>query len=140
MKVDNNDWELKPFDRVGAFKLGDDVNQYVEPYDLSLRPLESDDPEDFTFDIGATDSFLRADHHKNIVSVTCEDKCTYKGINLIGQLLEAVEVLLETKAVYNDQMCDQEIYVIDELGLMLWVDKGVVVTVNCSIYIDPDET
>jgi hypothetical protein len=140
MSVDNNDWELEPFTRIGAFKLGDNVNQYIEFYKLSLRPLESDAPEDFTFDIGETDSFLRADYYKNIVSVTCEDKCIYKGVNLIGNSLKKIETLLKLKAVYNDQMCEQEIYVIDELGLMLWVDEGVVVTVNCSIYIDPNET
>jgi hypothetical protein len=139
MSVSGNNWELEPFDRVGAFKLGSDVNHYIDTYELSLRPIESDNPEDFTFDIGETDSFLRTDYDKHILSVTCEDECRYKGVNLIGKPLEDVELLLQAKAVYDDQMCDQEIYVIDQLGLMLWVDDGIVVTVNCSIYIDPDE-
>jgi hypothetical protein len=139
MNIVENHWELEPFSKVGPFRLGSDVNEYIENYKLSIWPLESENPEDFTFYIEGNHSFLATDQYKKITSITCKEECNYKGVNLIGRSLEEVEILLQAKAAYDDQMCDQEIYVVDELGLMLWVDNKIVVTVNCSIYIDPDE-
>jgi hypothetical protein len=132
-----NNWDLEPFVKIGSFKFGDDYTKYLNSLQLWDEKDQRDD--ELTLDIIGTDSFLITDETHRIRQVTCKDECNYKGVNLIGKHLEEVESILNVKAVYDDYLMDQDVYLIDEFGMTLWVNDGIVVTVGCSVYIDPDE-
>jgi hypothetical protein len=134
-----NDWELVPFTKVGAFKLGSELTfEFIKKHNLEMWPIESNTQDEFSYYIGGTDSFLTTDGDV-IKNVSCRDECNYKGVNLIGRPLEEVEILLQSNAVHDDYMIEHDVYLIDELGLMVWVKDGLVSIIDCSIYIDPDE-
>jgi hypothetical protein len=137
--ISKNDWELEPFIRVGIFKLGEPLSlNFIREY-LKMWPTESNTQDEFPYDIIGTNSFLSTDCNDVIQHVSCRDQCNHKGTNLIGKSLEEVEVLLGYKTVVKYPLIDPDTYNIDELGLLIWVEEGLVVTVDCGIYIDPDE-
>jgi hypothetical protein len=132
-----NDWELKPFTKVGVFEFGHCYEEYqslLQSWDEE-RQLE----DSTTFYIVGTNSYLTADNNKNIESITCKEKCNYKGINLIGKTLKEVESILNVKAVFDENLADQDVYDVDDCGLMLWIKDNAVVSIDCNRYIDPDE-
>jgi hypothetical protein len=136
-----NDWVLQPFVRVGIFHLG-----RLLPPEYKVELLEEcpkdevADEEDTKFNILGANAFLTVDKYDYVIHVNCDDECYYKGVNLIGQSLSAVEALLEYKVIVTFPDIDFNVYDIDELGVTLWVDENdIVKTVDCSRYVDPRE-
>jgi hypothetical protein len=135
-----NDWVLEPFVRVGIFKFGENYSTYLRIPDL-LEPWDEEDQREDTivFDVVGTSSYISVDEKGKIDTVYCRDECNYTGVNLIGKPLEEVESVLKVKAIYDENLAEQDIYTIDELGLTVWVKDGLVSIIDCSIYIDPNE-
>jgi hypothetical protein len=137
----NNDWVLEPFVRVGIFPLGKQIS-----FDLMKEFLEKSSDEetanarDTKFNILGANAFLIMDEHGRVKHINCDDQCNYKEVNLIGKPLKEVESLLGYEAISYMPDIVVGAYDIDELGVMLWVnDDGLVKTVDCGMYIDPDE-
>jgi hypothetical protein len=140
MNAIKNDWSLEPFKGVGAFKLGEHVSSYLKIPNL-LEPWDEEDQDEdsISYNILGTRSYISADENGKIETVSCHEKCNFKGENLIGKSLKEIESILNAKAEYDDNLAEQDVYVIDELELMIWVKDGFVSIIDCGIYIDPNE-
>jgi hypothetical protein len=136
-----NDWTLEPFVRVGIFPLGKIISSKVKKDFLEQCPEEETANEsDTKFKIIGANAFLTVDINGCVKHVNCDDECNYKGTNLIGKSLREVESLLGHKALAYLPDIIIGAYDVDELGVMLWIDNnGLVKTVDCSMYIDPNE-
>jgi hypothetical protein len=138
--IDHNDWVLEPFIRVGVFRLGKVFppvahQRYLTPW---KEDFEFDDS--YSFDIKGTESFLSTDGDDVIEHVSCRDHCFYHGRDLIGTRLQDVESLLGHKGVLERPELIPDCYSIDALGIDIWVDDDMRVTVvDASMYIDPNE-
>jgi hypothetical protein len=132
-----NNWEMEPFTKVGVFRFG----EFYKEYQNLLQPWDEEDQleDSITFYIVGTDSYLTADENDKIESITCKEECNYKGVNLIGKTFKEVESILNAKAVFDENLANQDIYDVNDCGLMLWVKDDVVVSIDCNRYIDPDE-
>jgi hypothetical protein len=137
MDVQKNSWNLEPFLRVGVFEFGKSVAPYVDAY--NLIPWEEGQSEDaFQYDISGTESYISTDNGK-IVTVSCRDECNYAGKNLLGKTLDEIESILQKEAAFDENIMGQDIYEFDDLGLTIWFQENVAKSIDCSIYIDPDE-
>jgi len=125
--------ELKwiPLERVGPFKFGCSIKEYVQKYGLVNIPEEYNEKVDWE-----VYKFCEGDRiyteNGRIISVLCSSNCLYKGRNLIGMPIDQIQVILGCKPD-NVEMLElsdgpQKIYDFEKLGLQLWVMGGNVVT------------
>jgi hypothetical protein len=137
----NNDWVLEPFIRVGIFPLGKQISSdFTKKFLEESSDEETANENDTKFNILDSNAFLTIDENGLVKHVNCDDQCNFKGVNLIGKPLEEVESLLGYEAVAYLPDIIVGVYDVDEIGVMLWVDNdGLVKTVDCGMYIDPDE-
>lgn len=125
--------ELKwiPLKKVGPFKFGSSIKEYVQKYDLVNIPEEYNEKVDW-----GVYKFLENDRiyteNDKIVSVLCSSNCLYKGRNLIGMPIDQITIILGRKPdnVEMAELSDgpQKIYDFEKLGLQLWVKGEYVVT------------
>jgi hypothetical protein len=137
MYIAEKDLVLEPFIKVGAFRFETHYSRYsglLEPWDQ-----EEEIEDSATFDMVGTESFLSTDKDGKIEHITCKDECNYRGVNLIGKSLDEVEKILGYEGVVTYPEINSDVHSIDKLGLTIWVEEGIVVTIGCMMYIDPDE-
>jgi len=127
--------EWVPLKRVANFMFGSAVDPYVT--DGYLMALPDEDGVGWrAYGVRGRDMRVYAEDGE-IISIACSDECCLKGRNLIGLPIEdAIEVIGTPPSSEPEQQWiiheRQTIYYFDEMEAMLWVHRGVVVSITCS--------
>jgi hypothetical protein len=126
-----NETEWIPQKKVGPFKFGHSIKEYIQKYNLVSIPEEYNEKASWSVYKVGEDDRIYVEEDK-IVSILCCSKCLYKDRNLIGMSIDEVSILLGSKPDEKDMVelsnGLQEVYEYDQFGLQLWVMNGNVIT------------
>lgn len=134
--------ELTPFKSVGFLELNKPFSRYVCGYEFKEDSELSDYDDNITvykFYDQDSDSLyddLTIGVDNGIVyGISCHSFLFYEGINIVGTKIESVILLLKNHDYWeeNVEIIDElmQIYHFDSLGLMLWVNHGVIDCIDC---------
>ncbi len=125
-------FEWTPLKGIGPFEFGCILDKNLcERYDLREVPEEYNKAVGWVVYMLKQDDRLFTEDNK-VVSFLCSSKILYHDQNLIGMTIDQVTSLLDSEpsSVESEELSEgvQDVYEFDELGLQLWVAKGMVVT------------
>ena len=127
---------------LGVFKFNNNIEKYIHQFDFEYSQVEPD-----------YDYYVYEFEHPNInvyveegiiETISCREKCIYKGKNIIGMKIQkfinlssAFPNLNLTDTTYTDEENKnkdnpQIIYEFENLGLQAWVKNGYIKSVFCS--------
>lgn len=124
----------------GEFFFGEDINKYIDVYNL-IQDMETPDSTGWRqYRVPGKEVYIEAEHGK-VVSILCYEEFFYKGTNIISSSLDDLEKLLGSacadigdSVVYFDG--DEQTPVdFDPLGLQVWVDSSrQIQSISCYRY------
>ena len=134
---------LIPFERIGDFEIEGNLSDYKQNFNFEYTP--ADDTTGWeTYELIDDGISLYVENNK-IKSIACDDECLYKGRNIIGLNIEEFinfsELTPEEEIdeCFLDEDIVQSVYEFDDIGLQIWCENDIIVTVIASAFIDEDE-
>ena len=134
---------LVPFERVGDFELGGDLINYKENYNFDYSPADDSTGWE-TYSIQDEGLSIYTEANK-IVSIACDEECLYNGRNVIGMFIDEfvsffnMQSTGEVDTYVKENNIIQNIYEFDEIGLQVWCENDLIVTVIASPFIEDEE-
>ena len=129
-------WEWVPLHSVGSFLLGDNINNYLDKFNLQLVDIEDDVVDWVSYELLESDVVVHTEQSK-IISIACYKHFFYKRINLIGLTLGEITKIIKKHPDKVDKItvCNDEppqlVYEFNSLELQLWFKDGLLVTAFC---------
>ncbi len=121
----------------GVLVLGDNINKYCNTLGTYLASATDPTTGWSTYYLPDADISIYVEEEK-IICIEINDRCFYKGTNLIGLPLESVETILLCKArsagivVEYDDGDIQYPYEFSDFGLDIWVSEEKIVAASVS--------
>lgn len=125
---------LQPCNAVGPFILQNFIDSYND-YQFEIHPLIKETSWT-TYELPDEGIALFVENQK-IVSISCSTKCLYKGYNLIGMNITDFNKIYgynydEMDNVYLTDEIVQNVYEFDIIGLQIWCEEDIIITVIVS--------
>lgn len=140
IKINFSEWI--PCKQVGVLELSRKLVKFFTEYEFRIEAELSDlnnNIEIFKLYKISSDEVLdglRVGVENGLIyAISCSIFVMYKGINLIGASADFLPMIFEgfTYSTERFELIDawKTVYDFDELGLMLWVDNGIVESADC---------
>lgn len=127
------EYNFEPLAGVGSFRLGSSIRQYAGVYDFSYMPKGSSQGYDsYALDNEGISVFVE---EGNIIAIMCSRYLVYKNKNIIGLSLRECNKLFGMEPDGEADLLNvnegdvlQEVYEYEQIGLQVWLERGVTVT------------
>lgn len=130
---------LIPLEKVGDFIFNSNINDYKSTY--SFKYYKADDATEWDTYILENSISIYVEKDK-IESIVCRDELIFKGRNIIGMKITEfrnyynLQEVEEPEKMYLDDNEFQEVYEFDNIGLQVWCEDQVIVTVIATKYVN----
>lgn len=124
---------LIPFKQVGDFHIESSLSNYRDTFEFKHTPSEDSTNWD-TYELVDEGVSLYVDNDI-IISISCDQECLYKGRNIIGMLIDEFIAFTglnpqgEVDSLWVSDDKKQDVYEFDDIGLQVWCEDDIIVTV-----------
>ncbi len=137
----NTELVWNPSKGIGPFQIGVEIERYINEFDLELIPDEMEEKYEWeTSRVKGRDDIRIYSEDSKVISITCDEYCFYKGLNLIGIPIEQLINALNTKPNEVDEIDLDDglhyVYDFDDFSCQVWVKDNKTESFACDDYRD----